>query len=299
MKFELTLMALMAPMVLSAQILVDKPTTQWTPILYVGTNQQDYFTDQQTGDREGDIVGNLTHPGFYTAFNNGGTSGNLTDGTLGFRLRMAENKTAGEGGVPVLKTSVFIGLDGNGDGKLDIFVSAHNAGAVKDLAIYGAGTESNTSPSTTSISATAFYTVAQSSTNCRWVAVSAGASGTDPSSTTTDVDGDGATDYFVSLELPLAQIIAAMAANGVAGFNESSSVSYVAVTAQQDNALNQDFNGLNDNDRTIDRNLTYAGLGMISQSYSASGILVVPEPGSAWLLVMGGVLLLSGRGCRA
>src|ERR1700746_3782438 len=65
---------------------VTSPTTNWTPVTYASGNS-DPSTDQQTGSEEGDIVGNTTHPAFYTAFGDAGTP-SLTDGTIGFRGRL-------------------------------------------------------------------------------------------------------------------------------------------------------------------------------------------------------------------
>jgi hypothetical protein len=69
-----------------ATVNVGSPTTSWTTILYPN-NSPDPSNDQQTGSSEGDIVGNAQHPSVYTAFGDAGTP-SLTDGTLGFRIRV-------------------------------------------------------------------------------------------------------------------------------------------------------------------------------------------------------------------
>src|SRR5688572_23542175 len=81
---------ILRPYTCAAALQMDGPTTHWTVIRYPGTNQVDYFDDQQTGQPEADIVGNSTHAALYLKFDNGATP-STTDGTLGFRVRLGSD----------------------------------------------------------------------------------------------------------------------------------------------------------------------------------------------------------------
>ncbi|HMP82532.1 MAG TPA: PEP-CTERM sorting domain-containing protein [Verrucomicrobiota bacterium] len=261
-----------------AQILPNSPTTLWTPVLYGANNPTipDPASDQQTGSKESDIVGNTNHPSLFTRFYNGGTP-SLTDGQMAFRLRLAEEKN------PVgYNGAAFIGMDGNGDGALDIFVGVNNSGSSDMVGIWAAGTGANISPSTTTIANSAFRSYGQGTTNYGWTVVNATS---DPLALTFDVDNGGAADRFLSFVVPFADVVAAMNSVGIFGFNENSLLSYVAATATQANSLNQDLNGVNGG---VNSSATWASLGALTLPYSASGApALVPEPSMVSLLLLG------------
>ena len=123
------------------------PTTSWTPIMY-SNNNPDPSNDQQTGSSEGDIVGNALHPSVYTMFGDAGTP-SLTDGTLGFRIRIGADVSPSG-----FKTALFIYIDANSDGKIDLFLGVNNSGAADSIGIWNPGTGANTGPSTTTIVST-------------------------------------------------------------------------------------------------------------------------------------------------
>jgi hypothetical protein len=250
---------------------VTAPTTSWTPVQYTNNNP-DPSNDQQTGSAEGDIVGNAAHPSFYTTFGDAGTP-STTDGTIAFRIRLgADVSPAG------FKTALFVGIDANRDGALDLFVGVNNSGAADTIGLWNPGNGANTSPNTTSIVSTPLVTYTQSATNYHWAPVN---TTIDPTvGTATDIDGGGQTDHFLSFSVPFNDVVTQLAVRGISGINENSTFSYVMATATQANSLNQDLNGV---PKTYDGAATWSTLGALADPLSASGVAVVPEvnPGMA------------------
>jgi hypothetical protein len=257
------------------------PTTDWTPILY-SSNNPDPSNDQQTGSTEGDIVGNALHPSAYTMFGDGGTP-SLTDGTLGFRIRIGADVNPNG-----FKTALFIYLDANADGKIDLFLGVNNSGSANMVGIWGAGSDLNISPSTTSISGSPLVSYTPTASNYYWSQVT---SVNDPSvGSATDIDGGGEVDYFLGFSIPFADIVNQLALLGIP-FDQNSSLTYVIATATQANSLNQDLNGV---DKNFDGALTWSQLGVLSNPMTPAGMAAVPEvsPG-LWI-----VLLLAALGAQ-
>ena len=250
------------------------PTTDWTPIQY-SNNNPDPSNDQQTGSSEGDIVGNALHASAYTMFGNAGTP-SLTDGTLGFRIRIgADVNPSG------FKTALFVGIDANNDGALDLFLGLNNSGAANEVGIWNPGTGLNVSPSTTSIVSTPLVSYTEGASNYYWSQVT---TVNDPSvGTATDLDGGGQVDYFLGFSVPFADVVSQLALLGIA-FDENSTLSYVIATATQANSLNQDLNGV---DKNYDGALTWSLLGVLSNPMTASGISMVPEVNpTLWIVLL-------------
>ena len=87
------------------------------------------------------------------------------------------------------------------------------------------------------------------------------------------------TDYFVSFVIPFADVVSALAAQGISGFNDAAVMRFVIGSSTQPNALNQDLGGPNGGTSSTQ---TWAQLGAISNSLTSSGgFLPVPEPGTA------------------
>jgi hypothetical protein len=259
-----------------AQINPASSTTSWTPIQYGPGNIPDPTADQQTGSSEGDIVGNLLNPSLYTAFYDGGTPANLTDGQLAFRFRVGMDKNpAGYTGC------AFVGLDLDGNGVLDVFAGVNNSGSTAQVGLWWAGSGANVSPSTTSIASSPTFVYAQTGANYSWLAVSAV---NNPSGTTLDVDGGGKTDYYLSFAVPFADLVSMVSTNGFATFNEQSFIRYVAATATQANSLNQDLNGVNGG---VNSSATWSSLGAMSSPVTSSGFVPVPEPATHALFGLG------------
>jgi hypothetical protein len=274
----------------AAAISVTSSTTFWNAVTYVNPNAADPSGDQQTGGVEGDIVGNATHPSLYTQFDNGGTPGNVTDDEIAFRVRLGGD--ANPGG---LKTVVWVGIDANLDGKIDLF-----AGALEDskIGFYPAGTGANTSPNTTSITnGSPYYEVTVSTLNFNFSPVTATNS---PSTTDFDLDdgtGGGAnhTDHFVSWKLPLSSLAAAVNGLNLAGvgttFSQNTGIRYIAATSNQPNSLNQDLNGVNG---SVNSTSTWEQLGGLTGSYTLTGT-PVPEPSIPVLACLLGLLITFRR----
>lgn len=260
---------------------IASPTTTWTPVLYANNNP-DPSKDQQTGSAEGDIVGNALNPSVYTTFGNAGTP-SLTDGTLAFRIRIGADMSPGG-----FKTALFVGIDGNSDGALDLFLGINNSGAANTIGIWDPGSGLNVSPSTTTLVSTPLVSYAMTAANYSWTQVTAT---NDPKATSFDLDAGGPTepDFFLSYSIPFADIVAQLAANGIVGFNENSTMSYVVATATQANSLNQDLNGVAG---SVNSSLTWSQLGVQSNAMTPAGVAVVPEMESAFGII--GLLVAVG-----
>ncbi|HZR78448.1 MAG TPA: hypothetical protein VFA58_04525 [Chthoniobacterales bacterium] len=265
---------------------VTSPTTSWTPITYSNNNYPDPSDDQQTGSGEGDIVGNQSHPSVYVAFGDAGTP-SLTDGVLGLRIRLgADDNPAG------FKGALFVGIDANADGALDLFIGVDNSGSNATIGIWNPGPGSNTSPNTTSIVSAPLVSYTLTALNYSWTAVN---TTIDPSvGTGTDLNNDGKNDYFLTFTVQFADIVAQLAAKGIS-VNENSSFAYVVATATQANALNQDLNGVGKN---YDGNATWSSLGIIANPITAAGI-EVPEPSAGLVAAMIAALAIAHATFRA
>ena len=254
------------------------PTTDWTPIQY-SNNNPDPSNDQQTGSTEGDIVGNALHASAYTMFGNAGTP-SLTDGTLGFRIRLGGDVSPGG-----FKTALFVGIDANNDGAIDLFLGLNNSGAADEIGLWNPGTGLNTSPSTTTIVSNPLVSYTEGASNYNWMQVT---TVNDPSvGSATDIDGGGEEDFFLGFSVPFADVVSQLALLGIA-FDENSVLTYVIATATQANSLNQDLNGVAGN---VNSSLTWSQLGVLSNPMTASGISMVPEVNPAlWIVLLLGAV---------
>jgi hypothetical protein len=201
--------------------------------------------NQSTGASEADIVGNASNAALYTFFNPGGAS--LTDGTLGFRLRLgADDNPAG------FKHIAVVGLDIDADFAVDVLLVVDNKGGTPQIAIRPV-TGDGTTPGQTAIdtsSGVSFTPVP--GTNYDWRSVSVTS---DPGNTSTDIDADGKNDYFLSFSVDFQQLV-----NHLGGaIDETSSVSYVAGTSTNSNSVNQDWAGPQGLSTAVSRSLELAG----------------------------------------
>jgi len=256
----------------AAPLVMNSPTTAWTAVLYPGTTP-DFADDQGTGQDEADIVGNLTHAAFYTAFDDAGTP-SLTDGMLGFRVRLGSDKNPAG-----FTKSALIGIDGNNDGALDLFALVDNNGG-NQIAIYNTGSGLNTSPANTSIT-TNGLTYTETSANYNWSQLTFTI---DPAATLLDVDNDANTDYFLSFAIPFQDLVNRLALRGITGVDQDTQFRYVLGTSTNASTLNQDIGGPNGGTTSTS---TWATLGGLSNPYTAGGVSPVPEPGSASLVGLG------------
>lgn len=295
-------------------------TSDWTAIGYPVASRSDYENDQQTGHAASDIVGDVVgnQVAFYTQYDDNGTTADLNDDWIGFRVRMS----AADGGQTLLwDSNLLIGIDVGGEGAADVFlITTQKSGgyinfySVDDPLLSGA----NTSPSTTSVtqitsgggvgavwtrpatpdSRVASATVADETTYFNYSAV------------TTDTDHhlfletDGAsdnldgrarnnvdeTDYFVSFQVDMLTLIDAVSMSTGAVLDANAGLRFLVGTSIQDNAFNQDLNGQDGNSPDGDaysqanKDKTWAQLGAATGLYTASGDVVVPEPATYALL---------------
>lgn len=264
---------------LSAHAVLDisSPTTVWSAITY-GTNSPDTFIDQQTGLKSGDLVGDANHPAFYTKFDDAGTP-DLTDDTIAFRARLNEVKNYSK---LVFDYNLFVGLDANLDGALDLFVGIDNSPSGSGaLSIWLPGTGANTSPSTTTIinpPVTNFTETA--GVNYSFVLVTAI---NDPAALTYDVDGGGNTDAFLSFSIAFNSIVSVLSSRGI-NITQDSPINYVMATATQSSSLNMDLNGVGASG--IGSALTWGQLGAVSDTFSPTGESI-PEPSAVGLFTVG------------
>jgi len=250
-------------------IVPNSPTTDWTPIFYPSAIP-DAGDDQSTGVAEADLVGDLIHAALYATFDDAGTP-LATDGNLGFRVRIGSEQNP-----PGFSQVLAVGIDADANGAIDLFLLVDNQGQDR-IAIYDPGTGANTSPSNTTISATG-TTYAQGPGNYDWSPVD----GTiDPLASSFDVDADGSTDYFLSFVVPFQDVVDALAANGIAGVDESTALSFVVGTSTQANSFNQDLAGPTGG---VNSSSTWGALGAISDPIAPASL---PEPSSAALLGLG------------
>jgi len=266
-------------------------TSEWTAIAYAGLDP-DPSSDQQTGQREADIVGTTLVPAIYTQFDDNGTVGDNADDTIAFRFRMSTEKSpAGYSHV------LLIGIDAtpfDANERIDLYMILSNSGGSNSVQLYDPGAQANVSPSTTSTTAIAGTEVVHTGANYDWSAVdrtpvtgNCDADCTLEPDDDVDLDNNGI-DYFLSFSYPFQAILDELANNGVLGLDEDSAFSYVFGSSTQTNAFNQDLGGVDDT--TLDGDLTWSTLGATSNIYSASGA-PIPEPGTAPLLALGFVVL--------
>lgn len=261
---------------------IDGPTTGWTPVVHP-SSAPDWPDDQATAIPGADIVGDPSHPAFYTAFDGAGSAA-LTDGMLGFRIRLgADPNPAGFGHVAA------VGIDANLDGALDVFVVVRNNINPDRLAIFDPGAGARTSPSTTTVTSTGPIYAETTGSNYDWSPVSVAI---DPSATLFDLDGDGAVDHFLSFAVPLQDLVNRLAILGVPNVDENTPFQYVLGTANQVGSLNQDLAGPNGGTNSSS---TWDALGATSLALSPNAT-PIPEPGTAFLMGLGLFGLgLSGR----
>lgn len=252
------------------------PTTEW---ISLGADY-DFFGDQQTGDAASDIVGTADDPGFFTAFDGAGTS-SLSDGFLGFRVRL---DTAGGASGPEFDRNLWVGIDADLNGSVDVFLGVNRQGAADELAIYAPGSGENVSPSTTTIAKTAYATYSLTSTNYDYRLVDYLTDGGTTNDLTTSTSGDP--DYYLSFLLPFGEVVSFLENSLLSlSINEDTALHYIVATSTQSNSLNQDIGGV---DGEVNSTTTWEVLGSFTPTVDPTGE-VIPEPSVAVLLcsVMG------------
>lgn len=268
----------------TCDLAIHSDSSVWTPVTFNTTNTVDYACDQQTGNKAGDIVGDAQNYAFYTKFDDAGTLSS-TDGTLAFRVRLAEAKNDSK---MTFNYNVFIGIDANRDQALDLFVGVNNTPSGKNkLSIWYPGSGANISPSTTTISSTPIISFKEI------VGVTYDFSNVvdlEPDAQNLDLDNGGTPDVFVSFSFDFSYIVKALEDIGISINEISPHLQYVLATATQDNSLNMDIAGVNGGTGS---SLTFTDLGVWSDPRTAIG--TTPEPAVVSLLGAGLLTVLAVR----
>ena len=255
-------------------VVSDSDTGGWIAI----SGNYDYLSDQQTGQPSSDIVGgsggsyNVYDSGFFTNWDPGTASN--TDGTLGFRVRLDDHDG---NNTPAYNGFLWVGIDADMSGSIDVFVGVDKQGNSSKIAIYDAGSGLNNSPSTTTIAQNAYYsTDAVSGTNYSYRAVNNLTDGGTTNDITTSTSGD--VDYYVSFTLDFDRVVSFLNTQGIS-INDATPMRYVLATATQGQSLNQDLGQL---PKDFDGVQTWEQLGGFSPTMTATGT-VVPEPSTMLL----------------
>ena len=256
-------------------------TKQWFAVPHI-LNQSytfDNAKDAQTGDPRAEFVGDANNPGFYFMYDSDTNGGLNPDGRLLFRVRVAAfqiNNTVPTNNAGQYGSDVFIGIDGNGDGAIDIFLVADDRGsaAANGVKLYfpscpNGSTTCFSGPSQTNLGSSYGTNTVFSSTgakqNFNWVQVNSTtdprtgsdpvlnnniAAGTEnPNSSYLNPDGffSFAVD-FRSVATALADPTAHTGANAPAlinNFTPATAMRFIAITGQQTSSFNQDTGGCN------------------------------------------------------
>ncbi|MBI3886861.1 MAG: hypothetical protein HY302_14205 [Opitutae bacterium] len=278
----LGLLAVIVPPSLSAQVSVlDDVSTFRTLGSVLGTPMSDPIWDQQTGQGADDFVGDGTNGyyGFYYKF--GQISG--VD-SLVFRFRF--NVLTTQQGSPKFTGNPRIGVDSNGDGKIDLYFGV-STGSGQNVTIdfqnpTGTAIDANTSPNTSALG-TNYGTITGSASNYDYGQVTDGSaflSGSQQNQVTPDA--------FLTFAVPFSNFASALGANTGQTIDPNFTyLRFVAFTSTQGNAVNQDVYGITGIGTT-----RYDQGGGFTDYYSSSGQLI-PEPAT---YLQFGVLALAAAG---
>lgn len=272
-----------APVAKALPITIDSPTTSWTIFTLASGNPMDFLGDQQTGQSESDIIGNSGHPGVYYHFDNNGVASH-TDGNLYFRVRTGRDQNPAG-----FQNVLFVGILADAGDSIDLFIGYD--GGAGQIKIWWAGNGTNVSPNTTTINSPTnqvFFPV--NSSNYHWAPVN---STIQPGLTSTDINADGFTDYFLSFMIPFQSVVNELARAVSINITDQTALRFVIATATQQNSLNQDLGGVQGG---VNSAQTWTQLGATSPPISLGGppppIGDVPEPGT-WAMLGAGLAFLA------
>ena len=281
----------------SNEIVVGNSESIWREIF----GNYDYNVDQQTGQGQSDIVGTATDPGFYTAYDDGGTAGSTGDDYIAFRIRTNDQN----GNKDYYGGYLWVGIDADGDNDIDAYINYTASNSSTTVSIYGPGAGLNNSPSTSTVTApnnTAAYvwTNPTGYDQSNYRAVDTLIDG----GTTTNAGSpdDTSVDWYVTFQLPFASLINFLndegemgVGNTISGVDDTTPLRFIVASSTQANSLNQDIGGIDGNDPNYDPNLTWDQQpgSPLSQPFNGTGL--VPEPSSSLLLILGGLGLLLRR----
>jgi hypothetical protein len=233
-------------------------SSEWAPIAPSGGSQFDYFVDQQTGQPDGDIVGDGgSNPGFQVNFDDNNTP-STTDGTLSFRFRIAESGS----------NYYMVGIDADLDGAIDVYIRSDTTNT-PEVEIVANGGGLNISPSTSDLGAVldtsfppAINTLAATDIDGAVVGI------------VSDLDAGGNPDFYVNVSVPFSNLVTALATVGVTGFTDASPRRYAVATSVNGTTFNQDIAGL---PKQYDVDATYVSSGAFSDPVNSDGT-IAPTP---------------------
>lgn len=233
--------------------------------------------DQQTGQGADDFVGDGANGyyGFYYKFGqvDFGTGGGSQDAML-FRFRL--NALGLQQGTPKFTGNIRMGVDGDGDGSVDLFFGVSTTQAQTPEIVFqnptGTAVNANTSPSTSALG-TAYGTTAGNSANFSYTEV------TDGSTYHTNKPNEPNTDAFLTFAISFSTFKTYLEAQLAPGtvITLDSFVRFLAFSSTQGNSVNQDVYGLGPLSVSANDNLRFDQGGGFTNYYSANG-KVIPEP---------------------
>jgi len=214
----------------------------WVP--YPHSEDADPEGDQQTGQASRDIVGDEFYPPAYLQFLDGGNV---------FAVRVRINACDGQPSNPEFKSFAYMGMDLDGDGKMDVYLGVYNpTGNNGRLGIYLPDPAlPNLNPATAGITKPIASFQPRKDINYSFIEIDykqnqGGDTGADPDYKGFSSYGGGSDpDYFITFVFNLADINDALKKAGLSyELTPSSSFTYVIGTATQDNSINGDINGM-------------------------------------------------------
>ena len=232
-------------------------------------------------------MGQGTDYGLFVTLNDNGNLSN-TDGSLGFRLRL--DGPGGNKNSTKYERAAYLGIDADFNDSIDVFIGVNFSGSKQELGIYSAGSGANNSPDSLSIEKTPIKTYPISSSNYNYRAVDYETDG----GTTNDLNPGkkGEPDYYLSMLVDFSDIVSYLTGKGIK-ITDKTPLRYIAATSTQGNKLNADIAGVNGK---TESGSTWTELGVFSETVTAAGnVILVPEPGSILLLVLGATLPLLRR----
>jgi hypothetical protein len=178
---------------------------------------------------------------------------------------------------------IWVGIDANTDGNLDVFLGANfQGGGAGTLEIRAPGDNLNISPSTTSISNTPYTTYTLDTiedvtpANFSYRPVNFLTDGGNTNDLTQTSSGDP--DYYLSFMIPFADLVAYLGSlQTPINSTDTSPLRFMVATSTQVNSLNQDIGGVSGG---VNSPTTWEDLGGFTPPYNP-----VPEPSGSMLLL--------------
>jgi hypothetical protein len=241
---------------------------------------KDATYDQQTGQGADDFVGDATN-GYYGFYYKFGQIGGVD--SLVFRFRL--NLLGISQGSPKFTGNIRLGVDGDGDGNVDLFFGVSTTqGQTPEIVFQnptGTALDANTSPNTSALG-TVYGSIATTTSNYYYSEV------TDGSSYHTNKVNVPNTDAFLTFALPFSTFKTYLEAQLTAKtITLQTYLRFVAFSSTQGNAVNQDVYG-----STGIGTVRYDQGGGFTNFYNANGN-VIPEASTVVQMIAFG---LSGLG---